>query len=245
MDFSVSYIYGEAKTLCKKHGLAILALVIITFIVSVALMYLTMPEGYYETYMRAMEGNAHALKRFQQMGPNVFCTIAQYIVSFFLSAVLYRALIGYTRGREMTLFDAFKVPAMTFLKFVGTMIVYVLAIVVGLVCLIIPGVYVAVRLIWATMYIVEYPEASIKDAIVWSWNATKGHWMDLFILFVVALIAVIAAVFLTAILGALAAISDILAIVAIIVGVAAMLGIIVMVYFAQTKTYCELTQFGK
>lgn len=244
MDFSVSYIYGEAKALCKNHGLAILALLLVTLAVSVALMFLSMPEGYFDMYMRALKGNAHALKRLQQMEPNALCTIVQYIISFFLSAVLYRALIGYTRGTAMTLVDAFKVPAMTFLKFVGTTIAVVLAIVVGLVLFIIPGVYVAVRLIWATMYIVEYPEASIKDAILWSWRATKGHWMDLFILFIVAMIAVFALVALIAILSALGAISSILSIVAIVGGLTAMLGIIILVYFAQTKTYCELTQFA-
>lgn len=245
MDLSVSYIYGEAKALSKKHGLTIIGITFISMVVSAALMFLSMPEGYFDTYMRAMEGNAHALKALQQMQPNAFGAIAQYIVSFFLSAVLYRALIGYTRGREMTLVDAFKVPAMTFLKFIGTIFVVVLATVVGLVCLIIPGIYVAVRLIWAPMYIVEYPESSIKDAIVWSWRATAGHWIELFCLFLIAMVAVFAVVFLTAILGALGVISSILSIVAILVGVIGMLGIIVWVNFAQTKTYCELTQFVK
>lgn len=240
MDLSISYIYGEALGLSKKHGLKILCLVLITMAVGVGFMFLTMPEGYVETYSRAMQGNLHAMTRLQQMEPSAVGMIAQYLVSFFFSVVLYRALIGYTRSREMTLVDAFKVNVMTYLKYVGTTIIVFLAIIAGCLLLIVPGIYVSVRLIWATMYIVEHPESSIKEAISWSWRTTKGHWMDLFCLFLIAMVMIIAAVILVAILAAFSAISNILGIVAIVVGFVVLLMAIVMVYFAQTKTYCEL-----
>lgn len=245
MDFSVSYIYGEAIAISKKHGLTILCLTLITMVAGVGLLFLSMPEGFFEMYAKALQGNTHALKAVQQMQPNTLGQIAQYIVSFFFSAVMYRALIGYIRGTAMTFIDAFKVPAMTFLKFVGTMLAVVIVIIIGLILLVIPGIYVAVRLIWAPMYTIEHPEASIKDAISWSWNATKGHWIELFCLFLVAMVVVFAIVALIAILSALASISGILAGIVIVAGVLVFLGSTVMINFAQTKTYCELTQFSK
>lgn len=55
---------------------------------------------------------------------------------------------------------------------------------IGIILLIIPGIYIAMRLQFAMAYIIE-EDADAIDALTRSWNLTKGHCLNLFLLFLI------------------------------------------------------------
>ena len=62
---------------------------------------------------------------------------------------------------------------------VGCQFVYGLAIYVGLIFLIAPGIFFAVRWVFAPIYLIDHPEASIGEALRASWDKTADHFWPL------------------------------------------------------------------
>jgi uncharacterized membrane protein len=60
-------------------------------------------------------------------------------------------------------------------------ILVALATVAGLICLIIPGIYIATRLLMTTPLIVDRG-LSATDAMEWSWRGLKGQVLVMFLL---------------------------------------------------------------
>ena len=102
------------------------------------------------------------------------------IISIVVSVALYNLALGLMSGRfcEVT-FDAFKLPAATYLK-VGAveLIVGIVSCFSFLFC-IIPYFFVAPRLIMAPIYQTEHPEAGVFDSIKASWDMTSGNTLAL------------------------------------------------------------------
>jgi hypothetical protein len=105
-----------------------------------------------------------------------FGTGISCIISFIVSIGLYNLALGLMSGRftEVT-FDAFKLPLSVYAKaFVVSFIVGIICFVATL-CCIIPGLFVAPRLVLAPVYQVENPEAGIMESISASWKMTSGN----------------------------------------------------------------------
>lgn len=241
MDLSVSYIYGEAWTLTKKHGLKVAVLLIISIIITIGMNVIAMPSEYWTEASRAFSGDVVAAENMQSFEPNILATILQYLLSFIISCITYALLIGCTRGTDTSLRGAVKLPATTYLKYLVVQFIYVLAFIVGLILLIAPGVYVGVRLAWAPYYIVENEDASIGEALKWSWQATDDRMLELMGL---ALISVVIAG-VTGIVAMIvfvpgAMLGTIGITIAAVVITAAVMCVSVYVNFAMTQTYCEL-----
>lgn len=245
MDLSVSYIYGEAMDLAKKHGLKVMGLILINALCGIAMTLLTMPSGFFDVYMRALQGNTNAVKQLAAMNSqtNISASMAQLVISLFLSVVIYRAVVAYTRGHNMTVVEAFKVPVMMFVKYVGLMIALCVIIFLGCICLIIPGIYLGVRLIWSFYYLIENREAGIVEALKWSWYATSGRVLELVGLFFIALIGVIGVFTVIMIFVLLGCLIGTVGIVLVsLVSILLYFVCIAIIYFAQTKVYCELNR---
>lgn len=244
MDLSVSYIYGEAWNFTKKNWLRIVAYIIFSGIVGTLVTTLSLPSGFWLTYMDALQGDLHAANRMQHMVDFSLATyLVQYVVSFVLLLPLYAGLVGVCRGTAAFDLKIFNKPVMQYVKFVAGYILYVLAIVVGLVCLIVPGIYVAVRLSLAPFCLAEHPEIGIKEAFDSSWAATKGRTLELIglaLLGIVLVVAVIIPCLILIVLGALAGAAGIA--LAAILMVAILSIVSVEIYLAFTMTYVSLIE---
>jgi len=108
--------------------------------------------------------------------------LAQLFVALIIEVGLVKIALCFEAGKPCefaNLFDGFdRVPNM----FVALLIMYV-AIAVGLVLLIVPGIIVAIRLMF-TPYIVVDRRMGPIDALRESWEMTRGYGLDLFLLWV-------------------------------------------------------------
>lgn len=92
------------------------------------------------------------------------------------SMVIARNVLDVIEGKKMRWFKQ-RIASHTLL-WVG--ISYTIAMLLGLVCLIIPGLIVMVRFCFANIVVLD-KQCGIKDAFVKSWNTTKGYFFVLFV----------------------------------------------------------------
>jgi membrane-anchored glycerophosphoryl diester phosphodiesterase (GDPDase) len=73
----------------------------------------------------------------------------------------------------------FKNARHTFLFYLGVYIVYLLIVTAGCLCCILPGIFLAVRFMFAPMIAINHPELTFSEAFTRSWHMTKGHFWQL------------------------------------------------------------------
>ncbi len=111
--------------------------------------------------------------------------IVVVFVSIYLNYITYRMLANVMNigqpYREGELLDALKVDLAKFGLFFGVEIVFALAVAVaGMLC-VIPGLFLAVRWYFAPLIVVT-ENVSFSEAFSRSWDLTKGHFWELFLL---------------------------------------------------------------
>lgn len=105
-------------------------------------------------------------------------------------AVGFAALVlSAVRGREPEL-DELLTGFRTYVNAVGGMLVYAIAVVVGLVLLVVPGLVAIVRLSF-TPFLIAERDLSPIDAVKTSWARTRGHGWPLFGLLIVCLLILV------------------------------------------------------
>jgi len=73
----------------------------------------------------------------------------------------------------------FKNARHTFLFYLGTWIVYLVIVTIGSFLCILPGIFLAVRFMFAPMIAINHPELTFSEAFTRSWQMTKGHFWKL------------------------------------------------------------------
>lgn len=112
-----------------------------------------------------------------------------YFVSFAFTTLFY---LGYIKNLFQALdgeepqFSAYGQQSGKILKGMITSILYSLIMVIGLCLLIIPGIYLGLRLQFAFYFIVE-ENTGILDSLKKSWAITKGQVFPLFLLLLVGI----------------------------------------------------------
>jgi hypothetical protein len=108
--------------------------------------------------------------------------------SIFLSLIINTLFsLGYLKNLFQALddiepqFSAYKMSLRQIINYLLANIIMSLLIVLGLCLLILPGIYIALRLQFAAALIVE-KDVSAIDALTQSWEITQGHTMQLFLL---------------------------------------------------------------
>lgn len=95
--------------------------------------------------------------------------------------------MGYIKNLFQTLdgiepqFSAYGQQAPKLVTFIIANIIYSIIVIVGLIIFIIPGIYLAIRLQFFMVFIVQ-EDAGIMESLRMSWNITKGNAMQLFLL---------------------------------------------------------------
>jgi hypothetical protein len=106
-----------------------------------------------------------------------------FLIGIYLSYVIYNLYVNaYTTGRPyQTMSDAFKVDFNQLAIFFAVELVYGLIVGIGCIALIIPGIYLGICL-WYAPLLAATQGASFTEAFSRSWQMTKGHFWELFLM---------------------------------------------------------------
>ena len=119
--------------------------------------------------------------------------ISGIIVSILSLFILCLFIMGYIKNCIQTLdgeepqFSAYGQVSRKLLSFLVAYIILNIIIAIGTALLIVPGIYLGLRLQFFYAFMVD-DNAGVIDSFKRSWNITKGHSFKLFILFLIALL---------------------------------------------------------
>jgi uncharacterized membrane protein len=120
---------------------------------------------------------------------SVLGSIATSILSLWLTVGLIRALLKLVDGRRPEFADLFRATPMQVLVYLGASIVVGIAVFIGLLLLIVPGVILA--LMWCMFpFLIVDRDAGPIDALSRSARLTKGARWDLFLLYLASIVVV-------------------------------------------------------
>lgn len=126
-------------------------------------------------------------------GPQQPVSVLSPLYSILVTAPLYvgfaHLVLRAVRGHEPEL-DDLLAGFRTYVNAVGGMLVYGLAIAVGLLLLIVPGLVALVRLSFTPFLIVDRQLGPL-DAVKTSWEQTRGHGWTLFGLLIVSILVLV------------------------------------------------------
>ena len=162
-NFSKSDLLKEAWELFKKHLNLLLGLI-----------------GVYFAYYIAQWLISYLFPQ------SAIASLLSFVFALLFLAIqlgAYNMILKLVDGKNAVLKDLYTYPnvAMKVVKNIVAGILVGFAVGAGLILFIIPGIYIAVRLMFFTYYIVD-KDAGILDSIKMSWNLTKGGALNLFLL---------------------------------------------------------------
>ncbi len=116
-------------------------------------------------------------------------TSSSYVLNLLVQLIIGSLFtLGFIRNMFQTMdgeepqFSAYGQEARKFLHYLVANILYSIIVCIGIVLLIIPGIYLAIRLQFFQQYIVSEERCSAIDALKKSWELTQGQAMPLFLL---------------------------------------------------------------
>lgn len=116
---------------------------------------------------------------------NPLTMVIAILLSTYLSFVTYRMLVNVMNiGRpyeEGQLLEVLKIDLVKFGLFIGVQLVMGFAEGIGYLCCIIPGIILTIRW-WFTPLIAATEDVTFSEAFGLSWEITKGHFWELFLL---------------------------------------------------------------
>lgn len=100
--------------------------------------------------------------------------VVQIIVGTIVSYGLYKICFNVYDGMKASI-NAFSASLGSYAKFFVVELLTGLIVGVGILCCILPGIYLLTRLSMASLVVVDDPSCGCIEAIKRSWNMTKGH----------------------------------------------------------------------
>ena len=182
ITLSVGDVLERAWALTKKFGIKLALLFLLFYIVIGGLAYVATPTD------QVVSLQPHtALSAEELLAGFTWANLVISILSFVFSIGIYTAALRMTRGSEENIqISDFVKPFTFYVKLFAMSLLVVIIVGTGLVLLVLPGIYLLVRLIWAQFYLIENPEASISESISASWKATEGKELTLLLIGIVA-----------------------------------------------------------
>lgn len=200
-QFTVGGVIDEAWALTKKHFPVFLLLTILSSIVSGIFQY-----PYYgpylefalnnldsniteEEWMNMMVANGEI---WNWVGKLSLAGIFVFLVNNYLVVVGGRMLHAAVYNERVDMTAEFKNARHTYLYYLGVNIVYSLIVTIGCLFCVLPGIFLAVRLMFAPMIAINHPELTFSEAFTRSWQMTKGHfWKLIGLYFIVILLNIL------------------------------------------------------
>lgn len=200
-QFTVGGVIDEAWALTKKHFPVFLLLTILSSIVSGIFQY-AYYGPYFELALNNIDSNITEEEWMNMMVANgevwnwvgriSIVGIIVFLVSNYLVVVGGRMLHAAVYDERVDMSAEFKNARHTFLFYLGTWIVYLVIVTIGSFLCILPGIFLAVRLMFAPMIAINHPELTFSEAFTRSWQMTKGHfWKLIGLYFIVILLNIL------------------------------------------------------
>ena len=111
--------------------------------------------------------------------------VIEFIVSLFEAAFMIafaKYILEFVRGNKMDWKQTLTYTKEHFWLYIGVTIVVGLIICAGSILLVIPGIIAAIGLMFYQEVSADYPELGVMGVVKKSWEITKGHKWDLFVL---------------------------------------------------------------
>jgi uncharacterized membrane protein len=118
--------------------------------------------------------------------------ISSIIVAVLSYILLFIFIMGYMKNCFQTIdgeepqFSAYGQASTKILTFFAATVIYTVIVAIGLILLILPGIYLIVRLHYYAAAIVD-EDAGIIDSLKRSWQITKGQELPVFVIFLITL----------------------------------------------------------
>ena len=186
INLSISDCTSNGWDLAKKYGLllAIIYLVIIISIITGIIGNMFTPMDFWAKYLEAVQTqDVNSLQDLANSARSPLTYVGntlQWIVETILFAGFISIILKLRKGTMQSVsLSPYAMNVMTYIKYFGTTLLNSLIIVFGTLCCIIPGIWLAVKLQFAPMYILDHPDKDIDDAFKASWKMTNGNWWSL------------------------------------------------------------------
>ena len=194
IEFSVSQALSESWALFKKNWLG---LVVTYLIFSIALSvigyglfflcaYLFVPDAL-QSYVAAVQSGNEALMQQSQLamqwaGQPAFNLVSIVLTSIFLVGFIGNCLAmvrGTSNGIDGSCFNR---PFSLYCKLLCLQFITSILSVIGLLCCIVPGIYLMVKLSFVTTYQIDHPDKGIVESIKGGWALTNGNFGNILLL---------------------------------------------------------------
>ena len=117
-------------------------------------------------------------------------TVIGMLMSTYFSLGIWKIMIMHSRGEEIDLSNLFTISFRNFIHYILAYLLSAIATVLGLVFFIVPGIHIALRLMFLAAFIVDKDQI-FDEALKSSWKLTQGSTVKLFVWCVLATAIVI------------------------------------------------------
>jgi len=181
---SIGDIIGKAFEFAKKYGLPMAVALAVAGGIS------TIISRVLDFGVSQFPQSTEGLFQFAVIGPILASSFLQLLINSVVVVSIFASILEILRDNGGSYYFNRGLSPIVYLKVAGCQFIYWLVIYVGLIFLIAPGIFFAVRWVFAPIYLVDHPEASIGEALRASWDKTADHfWPLLGLGIVVGLIA--------------------------------------------------------
>lgn len=171
-DFSTTNIISAACEYMNKHWLVFIAITVVSGVITSAL------SGSSTINLNNIDtNNIQSFLQELQKSMNSPLAYLGRLIDMLFTAVLLKMAYNAIDGKKVD-FDAFKMPVMNYVNYVAAGIL--VGFIAGIGCLfcLLPGIFLAVRLQFASYYTIDR-SLNVIDAIKASWHDTKGNFWHL------------------------------------------------------------------
>ena len=119
------------------------------------------------------------------LGSIVFLYIVAAFGGFYVTLVTYRILKDAIEGKKVDLTAQLKESFNYFFFFAGAYVVYSFSMALGMICFLLPGIYLGIRWMFVPFIAANHREIPFSEVFHRSWQMTKGHFWKLVLLGIV------------------------------------------------------------
>ncbi len=170
---SIGDIIGKAFEFAKKYGLPMAAMLFAAGVFCGIISNIPNIGGSY------LHQSTEGVFQLAVLGQVLASSFLQLIVNSVVGVSIFASILEILRNNGGRYHFDHGLSPIVYLKVVGCQLIYGLAVYVGLIFLIAPGIFFAVRWIFAPIYLIDHPEASIGEALRESWYKTADHFWPL------------------------------------------------------------------
>ena len=184
ITISIGDIIGKAFEFAKKYGLPMAAMLFAAGVFCGIISKIPNIGGSY------LHQSTEGVFQLAVLGQVLASSFLQLIINSVVGVSIFASILEILRNNGGRYRFNHGLSPVVYLKVVGCQFIYGLAVYVGLIFLIAPGIFFAVRWVFAPIYLIDHPEAGIGEALRASWDKTADHfWPLLGLGIVVGLIA--------------------------------------------------------